>query len=282
MLLFTTFSLALLAGPVRAQVTSIVLVTEYVTNCFCSSTSTTLPLATIPLSTTTTTKATLQASIAVTQQSIAPPVPVIAVVTTPGTQSTAVVAPTISKTSASAKATSPSIATQSIASCPAGAHIDALGSKNYPRVIQPVSSLNPNTVYGPQYFASLGGGNSTIFTFDYQHAGTCTLEFKFPSTAQIKALQGTTSYQISGASIAVTLYQLNNVASIGSTYSSKPTRGQSFTGVLAPGTNTTFASFPCPTGTSVSYELVSNIDNNKLSFFEDYNPPPLGLLALMC
>lgn len=182
------------------------------------------------------------------------------------------VAAASSPTSTTRSLVSSTSASPSVSACPDTAHTDALGSKNYPRVITHVSSTSPSMVYGPQYFGSIGGGNSTILTFDYETAGTCTLQFKFPTTAQIVALQGTTSYRISNDSIPVTLYQLASVASPTADYESKPPRGAAFSTVLTPGSNSTFTSFACPVGTSVSYELVAT-DSNTFSWFEDYNPP---------
>lgn len=261
-----------LAGLARATIYSVVYVTEYETNCnACSSSSAPIvvvapsPVAQVVL---TTTRSSVKSSAVAT---------VVVAASVKAAQNTAVIPSVVTSTSEVASA----VSSPSVVACPATAHTDALGSKNYPRVITPVSSTSPQTVYGPQYFGSVGGGNSTIMTFDYETAGTCTLEFKFPSMAQIEALNGTTSYQISGSSIAVTLYQLASVASPTSDYASIPARTSAYSTVLTPGTNSTLASFACPVGTSVSYELVAT-DANTLSWFEDYNPPPLGLLALMC
>ncbi|CCG80654.1 Putative uncharacterized protein [Taphrina deformans PYCC 5710] len=274
-----------LAGLAHAAVTSIVYITTYETNCNVCTASSQVVVAVaaspvVKAAVTTATTATVATAI-VAQG------PVVIAAKSSSTDSlqlttriTVTSQSTVTHSSPSMTATVQA-ASASIAACPATAHVDALGSKNYPRVITPVSSKYPNTVYGPQYFPSIGGGNSTIFTFDYQTAGTCTLEFKFPTMAQIVALKGTTSYTISSSAIAVTLYQLASVASPNADYANKPARGAAYSATLVPGQNSTITSFSCPVGTSVSYELVAT-DANSLSWFEDYNPPPLGLLALMC
>lgn len=163
---------------------------------------------------------------------------------------------------------------------------NSLGSKSYPRAIIGVSSSQPTSVIGQQYTPKIGSGASSIFTFDYQQSGTCSLNFLFPTKAQIQAVKGTTDYTLTGGeSISVTLYQLASVATDASslTYSNKPAHVASFTGTLTPGQNTTFATFACPVGTSVSYELaVSSGISSTLSFFEDYNQPPMGLTLGQC
>lgn len=257
----------MLAGLARAAVTSVVYITEYETNCNVCTSSSKAAVVVAPSAVVQAASATkVAASIVATG----------AVVVAPSSSSSSTPVAIVAASSSSVKS-----AAASVSACPATAHTDALGSKNYPSVITPVSSLYPDKVYGPQYFASIGGGNSTIFTFDYEVSGTCTLQMKFPTTAQILALSGTTSYTISSSSINVTLYQLASVASPDADYADKPARGAAFSAVLTPGQNTTFTSFACPVGTSVSYELAAT-DSNTLSWFEDYNPPPLGLLALMC
>lgn len=172
----------------------------------------------------------------------------------------------------------------------------ALGSSNFPTTIEVVNS--GSDVSGSSYFAYIGSGNSTIFTFNAQSStGECSLNFDFPTTAEIEAAAGTTSYSISSSSIAVTLYELASVAAVTDTYSTKPAREAAFSATLTPGTNTTFTSFTCPT-TQTSYELVAT-DSNTLSFFEgktpfsnaserftnraiDYNLPALGLVLAFC
>lgn len=284
MVAFTSLASSLvLAGLAQATVTSVVYITKYETNCnACTSSSNALVVvAPSPV-----------AQAVVTQKTTSSVVPTGTVVVAAAAPSSSSTTPTTSSSSSTSRSSTvtravvPSSSTgtgivaaapvtlavapptsSTIAACPATAHVDALGSKNYPRIITPVSSTNPSKIYGPQYFASIGGGNSTIFTFDYQTAGTCTLEFKFPSMAQIVALQGTTSYTLSGASINATLYQLASVAPENASFQTKPARGAAYPIVLTPASNTTITSFACPVGTSVSYELVAT-DSNTLSWFE--------------
>lgn len=292
----------MLAGLAQAVVTSVKYITQYETNCL-ACTAPSSVLVAVAASPVVNTVATTQKAVPVvaTGTVVVAPKPSSSSSTTPvrATPSTSTLpAPAAQTPGVVVAAVGTSVtAPVSVAACPATAHVDALGSKNYPRVITPVSSVKQNLVYGPQYFGSIGGGNSTIFTFDYQKAGTCTLEFKFPSMAQIVALQGTTSYKISSGSISATLYTLASVAAADASFANKPARVASYPVTLTPGSNSTITSFACPVGTSQSYELVAS-DSNTLSWFEgtstshsvpniiltraDYNPPPLGLLALMC
>ena len=275
----------MLAGLAKATVTSVVYITQYETDCnVCPSSSkaaVVVPTAVVAAIVSTTQQASVVVAagpVVVSSANAGTNTVAVALPQTstkPATAVVAAVAVTLSSATPASSSTVPSIS-----ACPATAHTDALGSKNYPRVITPVSSTSPNLVYGPQYFASIGNGNSTIFTFDYQKAGTCTLEFKFPTVAQIKALQGTTDYKLSGTAIAITLYQLLAVASPNTNYAQKPARGAAFTTTLTPGSNSTITSFACPVGTSVSYEMVAT-DTNTLSWFEDYNRKAFPIQHLM-
>lgn len=155
----------------------------------------------------------------------------------------------------------------------------SLGSANFPTTIEVVNE--DTSASGSSYFAYIGDKNSTIFTFNsLGSSGDCSISFYFPTTAEIQAVGGTTSYELSSSSIDVTLYELDSVADITSTYASKPTRGQSFDLTLTPGSNSTFTTMTCPSGQS-SYELVAS-DSNTLSFFEDFNLPVLGLVVASC
>ncbi|ORY80898.1 ubiquitin 3 binding protein But2 C-terminal domain-domain-containing protein [Protomyces lactucae-debilis] len=318
----TSLLLAGLAGLVNAQSTPIVYVTTYVTRCDCPATTlgvtqsarssaaaqvaptglvvvagqparSSAPAVVVAAGASPVVAPVVVASIkavpAVVAAAPAPvaPAPVANNVATPAAPkvNTPVVAAAAPPTAASPVIVAPAvIAPTGPAACPATAHQNFLGSKSYPRIITPVSTTNPARVYGPQYFASIGNGNTTIFTFDYQKAGTCTIEFKFPTKEYIKSLQGTTDWTVSGPggpNVPVTLYTLATVADANASFQSKPARISAVTGTLIPGTNTTLTTFACPVGKSVSYELVAE-SGQALTFFEDYNPPPLGLLLLQC
>lgn len=274
MVFINMLSTLALAGLARATVTSVVYITEYETNCnVCTASSQALVVvatASTIAQTVVTTAQTVKATSSVVAQGPVVVAPKVISTSSYAVPSSVVSIATTSSSAIEAPTAVVAAASKSIQACPASSHVDALGSKNYPRIITPVSSTYPDTVYGPQYFASIGNGNSTIFTFDYQTAGTCTLEFKFPTTQQIEALNGTTSYSISSSSIDVTLYQLAGVASANADYTTKPARAAAFDAVLTPGTNSTITSFACPVGTSVSYELVAT-NGNSLTWFEDYN-----------
>jgi hypothetical protein len=208
----------------------------------------------------------------------------VAVAASPATTAKPVAAAPVAAAPVAAAPVAAAVVPSGPAACPATAHQDFLGSKSYPRIITPVSVTNPARVYGPQYFASIGNGNTTIFTFDFQKAGTCTLEFKFPTKEYIRSLQGTTDWTVSGPggqNVPVTLYTLASLADANASFQTKPARISAVTGTLIPGTNTTLTTFACPVGKSVSYELVAE-SGQALTFFQDYNPPPLGLLLLQC
>ena len=51
--------------------------------------------------------------------------------------------------------------------------------------------------------------------------------------------------------------------------------------VVAPGNAYTIASFPCPAGQTVSYE-VKAVGDTYLRDFQDYNPSPIGVYITKC
>ena len=167
------------------------------------------------------------------------------------------------------------------AACPSTAHEDFLGSKNYPRIILPVSTQNQHEVGAIDYFPVISPTKSTIFTFDYQRVGTCTLHFKFPTKAQIVALQGTTDYTFSGSG-RIRVYELASQVEQNISFEQKPARtGQVWEATLVEGGETNIATFQCPAGRSVSYE-VESVDGTDFRFFLDYNPPVLAFMKLEC
>ena len=50
---------------------------------------------------------------------------------------------------------------------------------------------------------------------------------------------------------------------------------------VAPGNSYNIATFDCPAGTAVSFELKASGDTS-LTYFQDYNPSPIGLYITTC
>jgi hypothetical protein len=159
--------------------------------------------------------------------------------------------------------------------CPANLN----GAYQYPHLIVPVSSSSPDKAYGTSYNGEITSDTSSIFNFDIptSYTGTCSLLFLFPEQAQLE----TSSYTFNGSG-EINFKQLSTVATQSTTYSSIGSTETDF-GVktVTPGSSTVIASFTCPAGQAVSYEL-SSVGGTSLTYFQDYNPSPIGLYVVSC
>lgn len=189
---------------------------------------------------------------------------------------TSVISAKPSVTSAAGSSVVPS-GTPAASGCPA----DINGAYQYPHLIVPVDAANPNKAYGTQYNGTVNSKVSTIFNFDIpaSYAGkTCSTVFLFPQLNQLE----TSSYSFNdmgGFTIAV----LNGVANESTTYANAPAVAKQIGSVpaLKRGSSYTLSQDACPAGTRVSFEVTST-GGLDLSFFEDYNPSPLGLYVRAC
>lgn len=50
---------------------------------------------------------------------------------------------------------------------------------------------------------------------------------------------------------------------------------------VVPGSSYNIATFPCPANSAVSFELKS-VGGTALTYFQDYNPSPIGLYITTC
>jgi hypothetical protein len=216
-----------------------------------------------------------------TEQSSCPApqtVTVTSVVSAPPQQSSQVPAPKPSSQAPAPKPTSaapgpaPSSTTKT---CPAKLN----GQYEYPHLIVPVSKGSPNKAYGTQYNGTVTSDISSIFNFDVpsSYTGTCSLVFLFPEQSQLQ----TSSYDFSGNG-EIDFAQLSNIASESTTYASQGSvKTDSGVKTVTPGSSTVVSTFSCPAGQTVSFELTS-ASGTSLSFFQDYNPSPIGLYITTC
>jgi hypothetical protein len=192
------------------------------------------------------------------------------------TFTTSVKPSTVIQSKASTSAVSVATSTSSSKkSCPA----DLSGDYQFPHLIIPVSSSSPNTAAGTSYNGEISSTTSSIFNFDIptSYTGTCSLIFLFPEQKDLE----TSSYTFSGPG-TVDFAQLNTVATQSTTYANQGSVKTDF-GVktVTPGTSTVITSFACPAGQAVSYEL-SSVGGTSLTYFQDYNPSPIGLYITSC
>ena len=161
-------------------------------------------------------------------------------------------------------------------SCPANLN----GPYEFPHLITSIDSSNPSYAPGTSYSGEITSTVSSIFNFDIPASDsgkTCSLIFLFPLQSQLT----TSSFTFSGNG-GLDFSELNGVASTGTSYSNAPGVATDYgTTVVAPGNSYTIATFPCPAGTAVSFEIKAAGDTS-LIYFQDYNPSPIGLYITTC
>nr|POE63519.1 putative glucan endo-1,3-beta-glucosidase eglc [Quercus suber] len=186
----------------------------------------------------------------------------------------------------SATATATATASVSASSTPSGSAsscpTNLNGEYQYPHLIVPVSSAEPNTAYGTQYNATISTTISTIFNFDipasYQ-GKTCSLVFLFPEQADLE----TSAYTFNGQG-GISVNALAAPVTEETTYASLPsvsTAGLGAVASLQSGNGYVIATSACAAGARVAYEFQST-GGLDLEFFEDWNPSPLGAFVTVC
>ncbi|KAL1964604.1 hypothetical protein VTN77DRAFT_6778 [Rasamsonia byssochlamydoides] len=164
----------------------------------------------------------------------------------------------------------------SSAACPASLS----GSYEYPHLIVPIDSSAPSKAYGTSYNGTVTSSISSIFNFDIpaSYSGKqCSLVFLFPEQQNLQ----TSSFSFSGNG-AIDFAQLQSAATQSTTYSNAPAVKTDY-GVktVSPGNSYTIATFSCPAGQTVAFEL-KNAGTTNLNYFQDYNPSPIGLYITAC
>ncbi|KAI1334507.1 ubiquitin 3 binding protein But2 C-terminal domain-containing protein [Xylariaceae sp. FL0016] len=161
-------------------------------------------------------------------------------------------------------------------SCPAAGVTNA-GQFNRPRLIIPVDSSSPDTAAGTSYNGTASPSVSTIFTFDIPASAAgkkCNVWFLFPAKSTLE----TAGFDFSGSG-ALNFSLLNGGTTTDTTYSNMPSPvGDLGQYTVAPGNDYLITSYGCPTGSAMSVEMaIVSGGDTRLSFFQDYNPCPLGL-----
>ena len=153
-------------------------------------------------------------------------------------------------------------------SCPT----DLSGSYETPHLIVPIDSSSPSNAAGTSYNGTVSNTVSTIFNFDIPQSDsgkTCSLVFLFPELQDLE----TSSYSFNGDG-KIDFAQLSDTASQDTSYSNAPGVKQDLgTMTVSPGNSYSVATFSCPAGQSVAYEM-KNAGSTNLDFFEDWNPSP--------
>ncbi|OBT74574.1 hypothetical protein VF21_07567 [Pseudogymnoascus sp. 05NY08] len=160
--------------------------------------------------------------------------------------------------------------------CPANLN----GPYEFPHLIIPVDSSKPDTAPGTSFFGTVSSTVSSIFNFDIPAADSgkkCSLIFLFPTQAELE----TSSFTISGNG-GLDFSKLSGVATGSTTFNNAPGVATDY-GVttVSPGNSYNIATFDCPAGTAVSFEIKASGDVS-FNYFQDYNPSPIGLYITTC
>lgn len=154
------------------------------------------------------------------------------------------------------------------------------GPYEFPHLIIPVSKSHPDSAAGTSYFGQVNGDISSIFNFDipYGDAGKkCSLVFLFPKQEDLQ----TSSFTFSGDG-KLDFAKLKAAATEGTTYNNQPGKETDYGVVtVAPGNSYNIATFDCPAGQRIAYEI-SAAGNTDFKYFQDYNPSPIGLYITKC
>lgn len=145
----------------------------------------------------------------------------------------------------------------------------------YPSTILPVAT---GKSFGPSYFLSAGNGNTSFITFNIPSSvsGTCFIDLEAPPKDQLQ----TSNYSFSGSG-DVKICMTSSVVSGSTNFDSAPSTSQCFTKSVTEGEGSVnFGTFPCPSG-QASFS-VSTTGSFHLMMFEDYNPPPVGVVLAAC
>lgn len=164
--------------------------------------------------------------------------------------------------------------------CPYNLVTPGGSSFEFPHLIVPVDSSKPNTAYGTQYNGNITPQISTIFNFDVRPAFAgkkCSLVFLLPTNPP----SDTSSYTFSGSG-NLHFYKNSGLATQQTTYNGRPGVAQDYgITMVTPGHSYTIATFDCPAGQAVAFEISSG-DNTCLNWFQDYNPNAVGLYITAC
>ncbi|CAK4034255.1 GPI anchored cell wall [Lecanosticta acicola] len=149
--------------------------------------------------------------------------------------------------------------------CPA----DLPDDFEYPHLIIPIDSAQPNTCQGTQYNGIAGGTVSSIFNFDIPvkaKGRTCKVKFLFPKQAQLQ----TSSYAYTAPGV-FQFAQLSGPASNSTTFASSPKVTTDFGQfAMQPGNTYDIASFDCPSNEVIAIWM--HAIDGAINYFQDYNP----------
>lgn len=149
------------------------------------------------------------------------------------------------------------------------------GAYQTPHLIIPIAKNGVK--YGSQYFASVNSENSTYFHFDIpaDYAGKqCSVVFLWPEQSKLE----TSSYSTSGSGDLDFAHPVGHKHMLG-----KTSRGKNIGSIsnAAPGNSYVISTKKCMAGRAQKI-VMSSTGNLSLSYFQDWNPAPIGLYVTAC
>lgn len=162
--------------------------------------------------------------------------------------------------------------------CPA--NLD--GTFQFPHLIVPVSSAEPNTAYGTSYEGYVNDDQSSIFNFDIPAAYegmTCSLVFLLPN----REVLTTSNYEFNGQG-GINVDELSAVANEDTTYDNKPEtsdEGYGSISALTEGNSYVVATRECQAGARQSFEF-SSTGGLELSWFQSSADGGIGAYISVC
>lgn len=168
-------------------------------------------------------------------------------------------------------------ATATSSSCPAKL---VPGKFEFPHLIVPVDSAQPNMAGGTSYNGTVCSTVSSIFNFDIpaSDAGkTCSVIFLLPTQSKLV----TSTYSLSGTG-SIDVAQLTTPATQSTSYNTVPAvKGELGTTSIEPGNGYVIATQACAAGQRIVFE-VSGRGSLALNYFQNYNEPGIGLYISVC
>ncbi|KAI4915291.1 hypothetical protein J4E85_010416 [Alternaria conjuncta] len=161
-------------------------------------------------------------------------------------------------------------------SCPQ----DLNGNYEYPHLIVPVDSEQPDKAHDTSYNGMVDSHTCTIFNFDIpaSMAGKkCSAMFMLPKKEDLE----TSDYTMSGHG-ECTVSKLKGPADAMTTYKNMPAKEKDVAHMeMTPGNTYPVETGDCEAGKTVTYMICGSGDFS-MDYFQDYNPSPLGMYVREC
>lgn len=165
------------------------------------------------------------------------------------------------------------------------------GTYQFPHLIVPTSTEDPDNAFGNSLRAYISPSNTTLFNFDIpastNYLGTCNLLFLFPFASSLDPSAGTYYFsgieEEEGEKAGLDFALLSGVADSGTTYDTTPGIATDFgKREVEPGSNYTVATFDCKSGQTLT--ISANSAGNVELDYTQYSarPSAIGLYIVPC